>query len=118
MIKNLKWLGALLVLITATAHAQVNYVLGVGDEIRLTVYGQPELSTEGQINNDGFMEIPLIGSVKIAGSNSADLGKMIADRYRASNVLKTAQVNVFITKYRSQVVSLLGKFNHPGRLVL
>ena len=118
MIKNLKWFGMFLVLFTTAANAQVNYVLGVGDEIRLTVYGQPELSTEGQVNNDGYMEIPLLGSVKIAGNNSADLGKMIADRYRAGNVLKTAQVNVFITKYRSQVVSLLGKFNHPGRLVL
>lgn len=116
--ESLKWYGILLLLLTSAANAQVNYALGVGDEIRLTVYGQPELSTEGQINNDGYMEIPLIGSVKIAGNSSGDLAKLIAERYRGGNVLKTAQVNVYITKYRSQVVSLLGKFNHPGRLVL
>ena len=116
--KRLKWCGILLLLVTATANAQSNYSIGAGDEIRVTVYGQPELSTEAQINNDGTAEIPLIGSFKLAGHSSGDAAKLIGDRYQSANVLKNAQVNVLVTKYRSQVVSILGKVNRPGKLVL
>jgi len=108
----------LLVVTTPFAFAQSNYLMGAGDEVRLTVYGQPELTTEGQINNDGSLEIPLLGTVKIAGRSSGDAAKMIAERYQSGNFLKSAQVNLLVTKYRSQVVSILGKVNRPGKLVL
>lgn len=100
------------------AEAQTKYTLGVGDEIRLTVYGQPELGTEAQINADGAVNLPLIGNVLLAGHSSADAAKLISDLYERGNFLKKAQVNIFVTKYISQSVSILGKVNHPGRLVL
>ncbi len=113
----------LLLLLTNLTNAQTNnvpsnYALGAGDEIRMTIYGQPELSTEGQINSDGAMEIPLLGSIKIAGLSTADAAKLITDRYQRGNFLKSAQVNMLVTKYRSQVVAILGKVNRPGKLIL
>lgn len=109
---------AIVLAIMPLAHAQSNYSMGAGDEVRLSVYGQPELTTEGQINNDGTLEIPLLGAVKIAGRSSGDAAKLIAERYQTGNFLKSAQVNLLVTKYRSQVVSILGKVNRPGKLVL
>jgi len=115
-----QWVGVLAIVCAAApiAQAQSNYSIGAGDELRLTVYGQPELTTEGQVNNDGTLEVPLLGSVKVGGRSSGDAAKLIAERYQTGNFLKSAQVNVLITKYRSQVVSILGKVNRPGRLVL
>jgi polysaccharide biosynthesis/export protein len=113
--------GLLLVLamgIFPCAMAQSNYLMGAGDEVRMTVYGQPELTTEGQINNDGTLEIPLLGAVKVAGRASGDAAKLIAEKYQSGNFLKSAQVNLLVTKYRSHVVSILGKVNRPGKLVL
>lgn len=109
---------ALLVLTAPMAFAQSNYSIGAGDEVRITVYGQPELTTEAQVNNDGSLEIPLLGTVKIAGRSSGEAAKMIAERYQSGNFLKSAQVNLLVTKYRSHVVSILGKVNRPGKLVL
>lgn len=100
------------------AMAQSTYLMGPGDEIRMTVYGQPELTTEAQINTDGTMEVPLIGSVKVAGRSSGDAAKLIGEKYQSGNFLKSAQVNLLVTKYRSQIVSILGKVNNPGKLVL
>lgn len=100
------------------AMAQSTYLMGAGDEIRMTVYGQPELTTEAQINTDGTLEVPLIGTLKIAGRSSGDAARLIADKYQSGNILKSAQVNLLVTKYRSQVVSILGKVNSPGKLVL
>ncbi len=110
--------GLWLLSLTNTTNAQSNYLLGVGDEIHLTVYGQPELTAEGQINSDGAMQIPLLGNVKIAGISSTEAAKVITERYQNGNFLKSAQVNVLIAKYRSQTVAILGKVNHPGKLIL
>ena len=100
------------------AHAQSNYSMGAGDEVRLSVYVQPELTTEGQVNTDGTLEVPLLGAVKIAGRSSGDAARLIAGRYQTGNFLKSAQVTLLVTKYRSQVVSVLGKVNRPGKLLL
>lgn len=111
-------LTATLLLATGSALAQNAYLLGAGDEVKLNVYGQPELTIEGQINNDGTLEIPLIGSTKIAGQSTGDAAKLIASRYQSGNYLKNAQVNLQVIQYRSQVVSVLGKVSRPGKLVL
>lgn len=95
-----------------------SYTIGAGDEIRITVYGQPELATETQVSADGMVMIPLLGNLPIAGKTSAAAAALIAGRYEDGNVLKNAQVNLLVTKYRSQVVAILGKVNSPGKLVL
>jgi len=97
---------------------QGSYTIGAGDEIRITVYGQPELTTEGQVSANGMVVVPLIGNLSVSGKTSADASFLIAERYQQGNFLKNAQVNLLITKYRSQVVAILGKVNNPGKLVL
>lgn len=115
-------LGAAVVVASAQAqaesHNQGSYTIGAGDEVRITVYGQPELTAEGQVSANGMIVVPLIGNLTIAGKTSADAAYLIAERYQQGNFLKNAQVNLLITKYRSQVVAILGKVNSPGKLVL
>ncbi len=110
--------GVLVCLAVANAQAQSRYLMGPGDEIRLTVYNQPDLTTEGQISGDGTMEIPLLGSVQLAGRSSADAARMIAEHYVRGDFLQDAHVNILITKYRSQSIAILGKVNNPGKLIL
>lgn len=100
------------------ANAQSSYTMGAGDEIRLTVYNQPDLTTEGRISGDGTLEIPLIGSVQIAGRSTSEAARMIAEYYKRGDFLQDAHVNILVTKYRSQTVSILGKVNKPGQLIL
>ncbi|RZA04769.1 MAG: polysaccharide export protein EpsE [Moraxellaceae bacterium] len=108
----------LLAVTSFTANAQLKYTLGSGDEIRITVYGQPELSTEGQINSEGMMTLPLLGNVQLGGRSSSEAAKLIGDSYEQGNYLKRPQVNLFVIKYRSQSVAILGKVNRPGKLIL
>ncbi|HSX85249.1 MAG TPA: polysaccharide biosynthesis/export family protein [Cellvibrio sp.] len=109
--------------VTATcAQAQTagerSYGIGAGDEVRITVYGQPELTADGQVSATGMIVVPLLGNLSIAGKSSAEAAYTIAERYQQGNFLKNAQVNVLVTKYRSQIVAILGKVNNPGKLVL
>lgn len=114
------WAGAALLWLagTLTAHASGSYLIGAGDELRITVYGQQELNAEVQVSAQGTIQVPLLGTVIVGGKNSADAGQLIAERYQNGNFLKNAQVNVLVTKYRSQVVAILGRVNSPGKLVL
>jgi polysaccharide biosynthesis/export protein len=100
------------------SYAQTSYVLGPGDEIRMTVYRQADLTTEAQISADGSVQIPLLGTVKLAGLSSTDAATLIAGQYERGNFLKQAQISIFITTYRSQSVAILGKVNRPGKLIL
>lgn len=115
-------LGTALVVCSVQAqtgsNTQGSYTIGAGDEVRITVYGQPELTADSQVSASGMIMVPLIGNLAIAGRTSADAAYLIADRYQQGNFLKNAQVNLLITKYRSQVVAILGKVNSPGKLVL
>lgn len=115
-------LGAAIVVASAQAQTEGNnqgsYIIGAGDEIRITVYGQPELTADSQVSTSGIVVVPLLGNLSIAGKTSADAAYLIAERYQQGNILKNAQVNLLITKYRSQVVAILGKVNKPGKLVL
>ena len=77
-----------LLFLAVTAQAQSNYTLGIGDQIRMTVYGQPELAAEAQINSDGTVTLPLLGSVQVLGHSSAEAAKLITDLYERGNFLK------------------------------
>lgn len=99
-------------------YNQGSYTIGAGDEVRVTVYGQPELTADSQVSTNGMIVVPLLGNLTIAGKTSAEAAYLIAERYQQGNFLKNAQVNLLITKYRSQVVAILGKVNNPGKLVL
>jgi polysaccharide export outer membrane protein len=112
------YLGLIALLFCAAASAQTSYQMGPGDEIRLTVYGQPDLTTESQISGDGTVEIPLLGPIQIAGRTTAEASRFIADYYIRAKLLQDAHVNILITEYRSQSVSILGKVNTPGKVVL
>ena len=67
------WLGLFLWLAASAGLAEPVGKLGVGDTVRVTVFQQPDLTTEARISEQGTIAMPLIGEVKIAGqvSNAA-----------------------------------------------
>ncbi len=116
---GLHLLALLCMLSTAPmAGAQVAYTMGPGDEIRVTVFGQPDLETETQIGPDGIVQIPLLGPVSIGNLSPSDAARQIARGYELESLLKQPQVDVLITKYRSKSIAILGKVARPGTLIL
>lgn len=43
------------------------YVLGVGDRIKMVVYGENDLSGEYEVGSTGYAALPLIGDIRAAG---------------------------------------------------
>jgi polysaccharide export outer membrane protein len=89
--------------------------LGAGDALKISVFGNPDLSLDTKVSEDGNITFPLIGVVKVAGLSPSDAEKKIAGLLTGGGFLKKAEVNISVTDLQSQQVSVLGEVLRPGR---
>jgi len=94
------------------ASVTSDYVLGPGDKLRLTVYGETDLSGEFTIDGSGYARLPLIGQTRAAGYTARQLEQVIAGTL-ARGYLKSPRVSVEIATYRPFYV--IGAVNRPGQ---
>jgi protein involved in polysaccharide export with SLBB domain len=57
-----------------------------GDWFNVTVYGEPSLSGDFQIDPSGTVLLPLAGPTKAAGMTSTELAEALTKRYRSEYV--------------------------------
>ena len=117
----LKWLMATMLMacsLGAWAAEDSAYVLGAGDQIRVTVYQNPDLLVETRIPEGGVISYPLLGSVQIGGLTVSDAEKKIAKGLKDGNFLKQPQVAILVIAVKANQVSVLGQVNRPGRYPL
>lgn len=105
----------LLILAWMPAHA---YQLGSGDEISILVAGSPEFSVEGKIGPDGTIGIPYLGQVNLEGRTPHQAENHLATLFQESGLLVNPQVAVTVTRYRSQMVTVIGEVHKPGQYAL
>src|SRR5690349_2516371 len=84
------------------------YPLGPGDIVKITVYNNPDLTTEAEISQTGTLSFPLVGEVKVGGLSRGDAEKAIAKSLADGGFVPNAHVNMLVQQYRSQQVSVIG----------
>ena len=92
--------------------------LGIGDAVRVTVFQQPDLTTEARVTERGTISMPLVGEVKVAGLSATEAGSHIASQLKSGKFLRNPQVSVAVTTVRSRQVNVLGMVPRPGRYPL
>ncbi len=116
------WAGIWMVcsaLMASPALASDNdYLMGTGDVVRITVYGNPDLTTEARVGDAGGITFPLIGEVKASGETPAAIEKDIVRRLVSGGFIVDPNVNLNIVQYRGQQISVLGRVNNPGKYSL
>lgn len=105
-------------LVAAGAHCQPNDLLGEGDLVRITVYQNPDLTTETRLAERGVISFPLIGQIILGGLTPAAAEAQIAKRLNDGRFLIHPQVSLTVLQVRSRQVSVLGQVGHPGRFPL
>ncbi|MGH6947349.1 MAG: polysaccharide biosynthesis/export family protein [Kiloniellales bacterium] len=88
-----------------------DYVLGPGDQIRVTVFGHEDLSGEFQVGSNGRVSLPLVGEFTASGLTLSRIEKDIVDRLEP-DYLKDPRVAVEVLSYRPFYI--LGEVNQPG----
>src|SRR5205814_10080696 len=110
---------ALVALIASQAAVgESNELLGDGDTVRITVFQNPDLTTEARISERGAINFPLIGEVVIGGLAPSDAEARIAQQLSRGKFVVRPQVNLTVLQVRSRQVSVLGQVGRPGRYPL
>ena len=111
----------LLLLLSAAAlpaAAQSPDKLGPGDTVHITVFQQPDLAVDARVSDAGTINMPLVGTLKVAGETPREAADTIAKALKDGQFLKAPQVAVSLTAIRSRQVSVLGLIVRPGRYPL
>jgi len=88
-----------------------NYRLGTGDKMKVTVYGEDDLSGEFLVDASGQVQLPLIGQVPAAGLSVHEFVTQLTS-VLGSKYLKDPKVSVEIENYRPFYI--IGEVNKPG----
>lgn len=95
-------------------HAELvePYRLDAGDQVRVIVFGQTDLSNTYVIDQAGTIAMPLVGSIAARGQTTAELQVAIAGRLR-SGFLRNPDVSVEVDRYRPFFV--MGEVSAAGQ---
>jgi polysaccharide export outer membrane protein len=93
------------------------YIIGPGDNLQISVWHNPELSTSVPVRPDGRISTPLVTDVVAAGRTPEELGHDIEARLKkyVSDPLVTVIVSSFVGPY-SQQVRIVGEATTPKSL--
>ena len=96
----------------ALNQSATDYQLGPGDKIRVTIFGESDMSGEYQVDGSGMVRLPLVGTLQAKGATAPALEQEIAAALEAGYI-KNPRVNVEITLYRPFYI--IGAVNRPGQ---
>ncbi len=111
------------VLLAGAAHAQgpsadpasdregYEYRLGAADKVRITVFGEQDLTGEFLVSGAGRISMPLIGEVPAVGLTVAELQTAIEAKL-ADGYMKMPRVSAEVLNYRPFYI--LGEVKKPG----
>ena len=96
----------------AYAQGGTDYRLGVGDKVKVVVFGQPDLTGEAEIDASGKIVVGLIGEVTASGRTISDVQSEIKARLD-KDYLVDPKVSLLMVAYRP--ITMLGQVKSPGR---
>lgn len=86
-----------------------------GDSLNVALQGVPDASTNTvQIDEQGLISLPFIGTLPAAGLGTAELSQRIRETYVARRIYTTVDVSVSVTE---RFVYVGGEVQRPGRIV-
>ncbi|MEP9376365.1 polysaccharide biosynthesis/export family protein [Aquabacter sp. CN5-332] len=86
--------------------------LSPGDTIRITVFNEAQLTGTYQIDDDGFVSLPLAGTVKAGGMTRVDFERVLASKLKGE-YLTNPKITVEIASFRPYFI--LGEVEKPGQ---
>lgn len=96
---------------TVTAAGDA-YVLGNGDRLRVTVFGEPELSGEFLVDGTGHVSLPLVGEIDATGQTVRDFQSALATQLVEKDLLVAPRVSAEVINFRPFYI--LGEVRKPG----
>lgn len=87
------------------------YKLGNGDTLRITVFGEPELSGEFQVDGTGMISMPLIGEINASGQSVRQVQRAMENLFK-DGYLNNPRISAEVVNFRPFYI--LGEVSRPG----
>lgn len=97
---------------SAASESAEAYVLGVGDRLRVLVFGEEQLSGEFQVDSTGRVALPLVGAVQASGLTVARFQSTLEAELRRQQILNEPRVSAEVLNFRPFYI--LGEVRQPG----
>ncbi|MFG6461639.1 SLBB domain-containing protein [Roseateles sp. DXS20W] len=98
--------------VEANRQVPTDYVVGLGDEIQLTIWGSVDADLRLTVDRAGRIVIPRVGPVVVAGVRHADLNDLLSRR--VAQVFKNFQLSATLGRLRSIRYYVTGFIAKPG----
>jgi len=94
-----------------TGAGMAGYTLGAGDEIKVTVFDEPDLSGTFVVDGQGTIMLPLIGQTEVVNLSFSQTSRLLESRLR-DGWLRDPKVTIELVQGRPYYI--LGEVNKPG----
>ncbi|MGD0829511.1 MAG: polysaccharide biosynthesis/export family protein [Terracidiphilus sp.] len=91
-----------------------NLSIGPGDMLDITVYDVPELTLRVRVDEDGSINLPLIGEIHCGGMSVSEAQNLLVAKLVQDDYVKVPEVSILISEFATQSVSVGGEVNQPG----
>lgn len=98
----------------AAAAGPEPYRLGPNDQIEVMIYGQTDNPLTLRVTERGTVTLPSIGQVDASGKSALELAEEVETKLKRGGYLVNPIVNIEVTAYESQTVTVLGAVAQPG----
>jgi polysaccharide export outer membrane protein len=94
------------------------YRLGAGDLLKINVYGYPDMSADVRVDEAGSISYAYVGQLAVGGQSARDVESLVAEKLITGGFIRSPQVSVLVSDYRSQKVAVMGQVGRPGQYPL
>lgn len=123
MKKNKIFFSILIILLSIKLYCleDFNYRINVGDKLYISVWDEPSLSQEVNVDYEGYIDFPFIKRIKVSDLTVKELKELLEDLL--ASYIKNPMVQIKIIKYNNYNVYLYGyleneqKFENKLKLI-
>ncbi|HOW42462.1 MAG TPA: polysaccharide biosynthesis/export family protein [Candidatus Omnitrophota bacterium] len=93
-------------------RALPEYTVTIDDEMKISVWQNPDLDHEVTVRSDGRISFPLIGDIVAEGLTVSQLTNQIQDKLQ--EFVRNPKVSILLKKMGGSRVVIIGEVNKPG----
>lgn len=97
----------------APARPEANHSLAPGDVIEVKVYQEENLNAKSTVDNEGYVNLPLLQRVPVAGKNVEEATVLIRNLLK-QDYLYNPQVSISLVEVARGHFAVLGQVGRPG----
>lgn len=88
--------------------------IGPGDLLAIDVFDTPELSGSSRVNQQGYVNLTVLGTIHVAGMTASEAARAIETALKTHEIMNDPHVTVSISEYATQGATVSGEVHNPG----